>query len=211
MRCLFMAIFSLFVVSLVYAQSNQSETLTITTYYPSPYGVYRNLRLSPSDEPQGSAVQPGVMYFNRTDKNIYIYKGPSDGGWQIMGGGGSSQEVNMTVQVEKAAFCVYKTLNSCPCPTTFSSSPGPIPAGAKVKSCSTPDWWDCSFGVGGQYGATCSATISGNTINVVINPPPVPITNCELRAANTVCPFPSCNGPSLCQSMYPSATVKYSY
>jgi len=67
MRFLLIFVFSLFVVSFVYAQNN--ETLTITTYYPSPYGVYRNLKLSPSNEPT-AGVSEGVMYYNRTLNQI---------------------------------------------------------------------------------------------------------------------------------------------
>ena len=36
---------SIFLVNPCFAQSNYTESLTITTYYPSPYGVYRNLEV----------------------------------------------------------------------------------------------------------------------------------------------------------------------
>jgi len=67
-----------------FAQSG-NETITITTYYPSPYGVYRNLELYPSDEPT-VGVKEGVMYYNRTEKVIKVY---NDTAWvNITGGGG---------------------------------------------------------------------------------------------------------------------------
>jgi hypothetical protein len=49
-----------------------NETITITTYYPSPYGVYRNLELYPSDEPTVD-VREGVMYFNKNDHKLKIW------------------------------------------------------------------------------------------------------------------------------------------
>jgi hypothetical protein len=42
----------------------QNESLTITTYYPSPYGVYRCLKLNPTTEPTGTAVSRGVIYYD---------------------------------------------------------------------------------------------------------------------------------------------------
>jgi hypothetical protein len=81
-------IFNLFLSIACFAQSNYTESLTITTYYPAPYGVYRNLRLYPSDQPADDAagVAPGVMYFNQTDNQLYIYKNDTTK-WQPVGGG----------------------------------------------------------------------------------------------------------------------------
>ncbi|MFH1414026.1 MAG: hypothetical protein ABIG56_04190, partial [Candidatus Omnitrophota bacterium] len=38
------------------------DTLTITTYYPSPHGVYRTLKLHPS--PQPVFCNEGEMYYD---------------------------------------------------------------------------------------------------------------------------------------------------
>jgi hypothetical protein len=47
-----------------FAQSG-NETITITTYYPSPYGVYGVLTLYPrATEPENP--RQGDMYFNMT-------------------------------------------------------------------------------------------------------------------------------------------------
>lgn len=93
MKCIILFILALFVTAICFAQSNYTESLTVTTYYPSPYGVYRNLKLNPSDEPTGSAVSPGVMYFNRTDLNVYIYKNATLG-WQPIGSSNADALVN---------------------------------------------------------------------------------------------------------------------
>ncbi|MCX5708225.1 MAG: hypothetical protein NTY14_04530 [Candidatus Omnitrophica bacterium] len=59
-KALFTLAFVIGFLSSVSAQTNTSETLTITTYYPAPYGVYRNLRLHPSVEPT-IGVDRGVV------------------------------------------------------------------------------------------------------------------------------------------------------
>jgi hypothetical protein len=72
-----------FVPVVSFAQFN-NETITIATYYPSPYGVYRSVRLVPSEEPADAASkQPGMMYFNNTTEQIYFYKNATVG-WQPM-------------------------------------------------------------------------------------------------------------------------------
>jgi hypothetical protein len=63
-------ILTLSLTSICFAQSNYTESLTITTYYPAPYGVYRNLRLHPSEAPTGAAKQPGVMYYDKLENTI---------------------------------------------------------------------------------------------------------------------------------------------
>jgi hypothetical protein len=51
-----------------------NETITITTYYPSPYGVYKNMRIYPSDEPTDESVkQSGTMYFDKNNDTLFIY------------------------------------------------------------------------------------------------------------------------------------------
>ena len=60
-----LAIF-LSMATLAFAQS-QSEQLTITTYYPSPYGVYKNVRLFPvTDCATGTcdAANEGVLCYD---------------------------------------------------------------------------------------------------------------------------------------------------
>jgi hypothetical protein len=86
-------VFSVLILSIAgvcSAQSDQSESLTISTYYPSPYGVYKTLRLYPSDPPlAGSpAIQPGTMYFNRLEQKLYIYNG-SLSDWEKIGSNSS--------------------------------------------------------------------------------------------------------------------------
>ncbi len=85
----FILAFSVTVVC--FGQSNTTESLTITTYYPSPYGVYRYLKLSPTDTaPSLPALSPGVMYYdNRTGYDLIRYYNKT-GAWINLteGGGG---------------------------------------------------------------------------------------------------------------------------
>jgi|GEM_PF-6623850 len=70
-------------LSSCFAQSNQTDSISIATYYPSPYGVYRNLRLYPTTAPANP--QPGTMYSNGTE--VFIYKGAPVNDWQAVGSG----------------------------------------------------------------------------------------------------------------------------
>ncbi len=56
------------------------ESISITTYYPSPYGVYNELRLYPHSTPViiCDATTEGTMFFNSTSKLIQVC---SSGGW----------------------------------------------------------------------------------------------------------------------------------
>ena len=72
-------IFIVFILSLVLlipaisqAQSNYSETLTITTYYPSPYGVYRNLEVKRSLAVGDITKGPLGSMDNLTSGQLYI-------------------------------------------------------------------------------------------------------------------------------------------
>ncbi len=61
----------------VYAQ----ESLTITTYYPSPYGVYNELRLYPHVIAGGSCTDStkGTMAYSSADEQLYLCQGAALG------------------------------------------------------------------------------------------------------------------------------------
>ena len=103
---------------LCFAQSSE-DSLTITTYYPSPYGVYKNLRLHPSDEPK-SGVDRGVMYYNSTENKL-MYR--NDTTW-----------VNLT-----GVDCVLKrfALGSTNCPSGYFTWPGHATAASGDMLCCT--------------------------------------------------------------------------
>jgi len=51
--------------SVVFAQ----ESITITTYYPAPFGVYTNLRLFPSGQPACNQQDEGTIFYNLSDSS----------------------------------------------------------------------------------------------------------------------------------------------
>lgn len=57
--------------------SAQDETITITTYYPSPYGVYKNLRIYPNNEytPDTPCSTEGEMFYSSLSHKLYICSG----------------------------------------------------------------------------------------------------------------------------------------
>ena len=66
---LFLSIVVLFPAIFVFSQ----ETITITTYYPAPFGVYSNLRLYPGAEPVcANANDEGILFYDRTSHNFRI-------------------------------------------------------------------------------------------------------------------------------------------
>ncbi|RKY30152.1 MAG: hypothetical protein DRP74_07575 [Candidatus Omnitrophota bacterium] len=69
--------FSLFFILNFSPSVFSREKLTITTYYPSPHGVYSTLRLFPQDTPSGSC-QEGEMYY---DTEGIIKVCDSNGAW----------------------------------------------------------------------------------------------------------------------------------
>ncbi len=68
----------------------EEDTLTISTYYPSPYGVYKTLRLYPNhtNAPASSCTRQGEMYFNDEDNKIYTCNktGTETYAWQAASG-----------------------------------------------------------------------------------------------------------------------------
>jgi hypothetical protein len=77
---------------LVSSASAQTESITFTTYYPSPYGVYKNLRIYPSTGTGlgGACSNEGEMYYDQTDHNLYICSGTPTLTWTAVGGAAGS-------------------------------------------------------------------------------------------------------------------------
>ena len=72
----------------------QRERLEVTTYYPSPVGVYENLWFHPSDESQtcsgnlhaGAVDHRGMVYYDQGDNSLKVCLADGDGNmsWQIL-------------------------------------------------------------------------------------------------------------------------------
>ncbi len=74
----------------IVSQCFSQESITITTYYPAPYGVYKELRLYPNDSPTGcdDAADEGKMYYDDSDRQLRVCMDDGFGsyGWQVSGG-----------------------------------------------------------------------------------------------------------------------------
>lgn len=76
-----------------------AEQTTLTTYYPAPYGVYRQIRLYPTDDftPGGACTgNKGALYFDDTESEIQVCDGAT---WQRLGGGGGGITVSVTTSI----------------------------------------------------------------------------------------------------------------
>ena len=122
----FFLIFAL--VSLVFC-----EEMTITTYYPSPHGVYKTLRLFPNtDHASGDACSsPGEMFYHSTANQVLVCDG-STNTWRQMGGGpvatglyGSCYHVWSGPMVPwcspTTVSPAYCTSGYCACPSGYTS------------------------------------------------------------------------------------------
>jgi hypothetical protein len=91
-RIILFCIFALSVTSTSLAQSNQTESLSFTTYYPAPYGVFRYLKLSPADSSPASP-SPGMMYYDNSSDSIRYNNSIN---WVELSGGGGGGGGNGT-------------------------------------------------------------------------------------------------------------------
>jgi len=67
-------------VSMVWA-----ESVSLTTYYPAPFGAYDRLRLVPrTNAPNCTAALEGLLYYDQTDQLLKICKDP--GGFSFIAG-----------------------------------------------------------------------------------------------------------------------------
>jgi hypothetical protein len=66
-----------------------AEDITITTYYPSPYGSYNELQLYPHSSPATTcdATHKGTMYYDSDDSQIKVCDGSA---YNNLGGAGGT-------------------------------------------------------------------------------------------------------------------------
>jgi hypothetical protein len=83
-------------ITLCFAQGEE-DSITITTYYPSPYGVYGELRLHPhtgQTSTCNSANDRGKLYYDDSavPNQVYVCRqtetSPDAYDWELLGGGG---------------------------------------------------------------------------------------------------------------------------
>lgn len=63
------------ILSLIPAELCNAEEITLTTYYPSPYGVYSEMRLYPKLESQATVCdqsQEGLMFYDKDSHTLKV-------------------------------------------------------------------------------------------------------------------------------------------
>jgi hypothetical protein len=78
MKRILVICFFIFTISAVcFGQSSNNESITISTYYPSPTGVYHTLRFQPNSAfaPGNPCSTEGEASYNKTNNDLYVCKG----------------------------------------------------------------------------------------------------------------------------------------
>ena len=106
-----------------------NETITITTYYPSPHGVYGVLTLYPSDsQPDPAITREGDLYYDKgtedptnRPKGVYVYNGSVWTRTSMGGGGGGGG----TAPIKLATPLLEQVGEPLPIPPASVTSPMP--------------------------------------------------------------------------------------
>ena len=136
-------------VASVFAQSNTTESLTITTYYPSPYGVYRNLEVKKGLAVGGSgfatvsSLKEGQLFLNNSvllnphtntptsgnegeviyvAGNEHMFKFHNETSWVNLTGSGSGGPLCGSSNAKTASTAPTATANLCKTGTASSVS-----------------------------------------------------------------------------------------
>jgi len=128
------------------------EQLTISTYYPSPYGSYDQLEVSrsvtyqPIDKSTITDPRRGELIYDSSDDQFYYYNASA---WVSLGGGGTPASwncavVNGTSQVTSSAVCpVNRKLITGGC-TGGTSTSHTVPTSRPQPGTGTGGWFCAS-------------------------------------------------------------------
>lgn len=84
---------------------SNSEDIFITTFYPSPYGIYNQLRLEATDtiDPLAVCSDKGKMYYDDSDSQMYVCDGAnwqsSERFWTLNGDDIYPNDMNLNVGI----------------------------------------------------------------------------------------------------------------
>jgi len=70
-RKIFLFLICMFAI-IGFAIAQNQDSLTITTYYPAPYGVYKNLRIYPSTAAPTAGLGQGLIYFDSSSGHDHL-------------------------------------------------------------------------------------------------------------------------------------------
>ena len=184
-------IFNLFLSTACLAQSNYTESLTITTYYPAPYGVYRDLLARKSfavgnfTSNEVQALKPGQLQVE--DSIVYKPRSDDPANWPKTGPKGEMAYSSNKDDMYFFNGATWKAIGSAATPTIPTTPITPTtPAPPVVCSQSTP-------------AACTSGALLGN--------------GCIISVPNVVpgCPRCQAGGHSICGVMTFPATCAEGY
>ena len=100
------------------------EEITITTYYPSPHGVYQELRLYPTDTPPSECneANEGAIYYDSNTKQIMVCSQQPDFSYDWLTSSGVSDQTIVTCSESGGAFNEHLTCTTSGCPSGYVRS-----------------------------------------------------------------------------------------
>ena len=135
----FFLIAVLFLPVPAFAQAARNDSISLSTYYPSPTGIYRDIQLSPGALPT-EGVARGAMYFNATADALVFYNRT---GWVQVSGSplaASSGHPNDACAAAGGALMIANgttlcRFNSASCPSGWTMFDGWSTTSFPTNSC----------------------------------------------------------------------------
>ena len=173
------SLYFLVILSFLFTPVIFSESITLTTYYPSPYGVYTSIRLYPQNVNPSTgpftcdSTTEGSLYYNSTDGQVYICSGGSWGsGWENVGWWRSNDGGVTIENTNSAAVNVQNALNvsgvasfsSCVNAATDIKAQGTVYGGGSGGSCDLAEAFPAAVGI--EPGDVVSIDTEADTIKV---------------------------------------------
>lgn len=107
-----------------FATAALAEEITITTYYPSPYGSYNELQLYPHPTPVATcnSSNKGTMYYDSDDEHMYVCNGSA---WKM---------VNTDSNTVYTHYCYSSSAYGSPTCVNAGGAQGYCPSGYTQKA-----------------------------------------------------------------------------
>ena len=137
-------------VLVIFAPVIFAEDITITTYYPSPYGSYNELQLYPHSTPVAACNSSGkgTMYYDSDDNHAYVCNGTA---WKMIETDSSAIYTH---------YCYSNAAYGSPLCTNSGGAQGYCPSGY-VQRAALGAWGYCATLMGLPFvlppGGSCGA------------------------------------------------------
>jgi len=170
-------------------KSNAEEKITVSTYYPSPSGVYNTLRLMPRATPPASGEPGELCYLDGTGpgysaEGVYVYV-QSTAEWKsALGSGDLENKLPLVKAIHTGEDCINAGGQIVDTETSFKQCRFNAPA--------CPAGWKQY-----EFWSACASNTCGNYKGILLKTPEKPWQNKYFE--NDFRSF-SCNSPN-CQSL----------